>query len=80
MIAQQEEFNASVNLLMLAEVGDLHHVQDHGVCNLLNPWQGNYLGLLPSRLHQVPMWCEYRIVLSISEVDVIGIERCGSPN
>jgi hypothetical protein len=27
-----------------------------------------------SRLHQVPMWCEHRIVLSVSEVEVVDLE------
>jgi hypothetical protein len=35
---------------------------------------GNYLGLLPSHLHQVPMRCEHRIVLPVSEVEVTDLE------
>jgi len=47
MVAQQEEFNARLNLLMYAEVGYLHDIEDGGNCNLLSPWMGEYLHLLP---------------------------------
>jgi len=75
MIAQQEDFNTSVNLLMSTEVGDIYHVQDRGSRELLNPQLGNYIGFLPSHIHQVPMWHEHRIVLSVFEVEVIDLER-----
>jgi hypothetical protein len=75
MVARQEEFNTSVNLLMSIKVGDLHHVQDRGSREILNPRLGDYLGLLPSRLHHLPLRHEHRIVLPISEVEVIDLER-----
>ena len=70
MVARHEEFNASVNLLMLSEVSGLHYIQDHRLRELLNPWLGDYARLLPSRSHQIPMRRDHHIFLPISEVKV----------
>jgi hypothetical protein len=59
---------------MSAKVGDFNHIQDRGVHELLNPRLGDYIGLLPICLHQVPMRHEYRIVLLVSRVEVIDLE------
>jgi hypothetical protein len=74
MVAQQEDFNARVNLLMSVEVGDLHDVLDHQSHDLLDPWLGNYLGIFPSHLFQVPMWCEHCIVILVSQVEITDLE------
>jgi len=74
MVARQEQFNAGINLLMLDEVGDLHHVQHCGSLKILNPQLGNYLGLLPSHLHQVSMQFEHHIVLSVSNFEITDLE------
>jgi hypothetical protein len=59
---------------MSIEVRDLHHIQDPGARDLLNPWLGNYLRFLLSHLTQAPMWCEHCIVISVSEVEAVDIE------
>jgi hypothetical protein len=74
MVARQEDFNADINLLMLSEVGNLHHIQDYRSCDLLNPWLGDYIGLLPSHLHQVSMQHENCILISISKVEVTDLQ------
>jgi hypothetical protein len=74
MIARQEEFNASVNLLMSAKVRDLHHVQYHGLRELLNPWLGDYVRLLPSHLHQISVRHEHRVVLSVTKIEIIVLQ------
>ena len=71
MVAQQEEFNASVNHLVTTKMGNLHHIEHSGLHELLNPRLGDQVRLLPIFLRQISMECEHSIVLSISKVEVI---------
>jgi hypothetical protein len=61
--------------MMSAEVGDLHYVQYFRSHDLLNQQLGNYIGLLPSHVQQVPMQCEHIIVLSVSKVKFADLEN-----
>jgi hypothetical protein len=60
---------------MSAKMRDLHDVQYCGLRDLLYPRLGDYVSLLPSRLHQVSMRCEHCIVLSVSEFEFIVVQR-----
>jgi hypothetical protein len=64
---------------MYAEVGDLHEIKDRRSCNILDPWLGNYLGILSSCIHHVPMQCEHRIVISVSQVEITNIKSWHQP-
>jgi hypothetical protein len=74
MVARQEEFSASINLLVLAKMGNLHHIEYSGLHQLLNPWLGDRVRLLLSGLRPVFVGCEHFIVLSISKVEVIVLQ------
>jgi hypothetical protein len=74
MIALREEFNASVNLLMLAKMMNLHHVKYSGLHEIFNPWLGDYVRILPSGLHQVSVGCDHGIVISISKVKFVVLQ------
>jgi hypothetical protein len=76
MIAQQEDFNASVNLLMPTKMRDLRYIEYRGLHQLFYPRLGDYARILPSRLHQISMGSEHGIVLSISKVKVIVLQCC----
>jgi hypothetical protein len=75
MIAWKDEFNASVNLLMSAKVRDLHHVEYHGLCDLLYSSLGDNVRLLPNHLHQIFLRHEHRVVLSVTKVEII-VPQC----
>jgi len=70
VVEGQDEFNASINLLVLSKMGNLHHIEYSGLHQLLNPRLGDNVRLLPSSLCEVSAGCKHNIVLSISKVEV----------
>jgi hypothetical protein len=65
MEARQQEFNASINLLVPSKVGYLYYVQDGGPRNVHGPRLGDDLRLLPLGPSQILVWCEHAIVLAV---------------
>jgi hypothetical protein len=61
--------------MMLAKVRNIHDIQYHELYQLLNERLGDYVRLLPSCLHQVSMRCKHGVVISISEVKVVVLQR-----
>jgi len=59
---------------MLAKVRDLHHVEYHGLRELLYPRLGDDVRLLSNRLHQISVRCEHHVVLSITKVEIIVLQ------
>jgi hypothetical protein len=70
MIAQQEEFNPIVNLLMSAKMRNLHHVEYSGLHQLLYPQLGDAAKLLPIGIRKKSMGREHGIVLSVVEIEI----------
>jgi hypothetical protein len=75
MVARQEEFNACFNLLVMAKMGNLRHIEHSGLHQLLNPWMGDQVRLLPSCLCQVSVGCDHSIVLPISEIEFVVLQQ-----
>jgi hypothetical protein len=53
MVAQQEVFNSSVNLLVAAKMGNFHHFEHNGLRQLLNPRMGDNARIITNCLPQV---------------------------
>jgi hypothetical protein len=70
MIKLQEEFNASINLLMSTKMRNFHDIQYSGLHQDLYPRPGYYARILPSCLHQVSMRCVHGVVLSIDDIEI----------
>jgi hypothetical protein len=66
MEAQQQEFNAHVNLLVPSKIWDFHYVQDNGLRDVHGPWLGNDFRFISLHLGQVLVRHEYAIGLAVS--------------